>query len=119
VTYRFIDISVGTETHIKPHSGMLHNNIQSDLNEHHHKHLVYLQIIRHRKILGNISHPSPTPPHPTKKKNTAAPKLEEQINVQACLVLCSGYIPEKHCTNRKHANWNTKFPFKTVHFLGV
>jgi len=90
VTYRFIDISVGTETHIKPHSGMLHNNIQSDLNEHHHKHLVYLQIIRHRKILGNISHPSPPPPPPPKKKKKTNPKNEEKKKLKENIFLSSG-----------------------------
>ena len=99
VTYKFIDISVGTETYIRPHSGKLHNNIRSAVNEHHHKHLPYLQIIRHRKILGNISHLSSTPP---KKIQQLCNKLEKQINVQACLVLCPGYIPEKRYTNQKH-----------------
>jgi len=36
------------------------------------------------------------------------------INIQAGLVLCQGYIPEKH-----QDKLNTKFPFITVYFLGV
>jgi hypothetical protein len=36
------------------------------------------------------------------------------VNIQAGLVLCQGYVPEKH-----QAKLNTKFPFKTVYFLGV
>jgi len=36
------------------------------------------------------------------------------INIQAGLVLCQGYVPEK-----RRGKLNTKFPFKTVYFLGV
>jgi len=35
------------------------------------------------------------------------------VSIQAGLVLCQGYVPEK-CRGKL----NTKFPFKTVYFLG-
>jgi len=41
-------------------------------------------------------------------------QTDHNINiVQTGLVLCQGYIPEKHRTNQ------TKFPFKILYFLGI